>query len=115
MNLRLPGQYFDEETNSHHNFHRDYKPNQGRYLRSDPIGMLGGIFLPMGMRKNSLTTHVDLGVNILVGIYGAFRGGPWWVIAGIVLGADESMVLASIEHANYIRLRMNPAIQLLFQ
>ena len=42
MNLRLPGQYFDAETNSHYNFHRDYRPNQGRYLQSDPIGLEGG-------------------------------------------------------------------------
>ena len=42
MNLRFPGQYFDSETNTHYNFHRDYRPNQGRYLQGDPIGMLGG-------------------------------------------------------------------------
>ena len=41
MNLRLPGQYYDEETNSHYNFHRDYRPNLGRYLQSDPIGLNG--------------------------------------------------------------------------
>ena len=43
MNLRLPGQYFDEETNSHYNFHRDYRPNQGRYLQSDPMRLNAGI------------------------------------------------------------------------
>ena len=41
MNLRLPGQYFDEETNSHYKFHRDYRPDLRRYIQSDPIGREG--------------------------------------------------------------------------
>ncbi|MEJ8296770.1 RHS repeat-associated core domain-containing protein [Delftia tsuruhatensis] len=43
LNLRLPGQYFDSETRTHYNFHRDYNPKTGRYLQSDPIGLLGGL------------------------------------------------------------------------
>jgi RHS repeat-associated protein len=43
QNLRLPGQYFDEETGWNHNGFRDYIPNLGRYLESDPIGLAGGM------------------------------------------------------------------------
>jgi RHS repeat-associated protein len=42
-NLRFPGQYFDEETNTHYNYFRDYEPATGRYIESDPIGLKGGI------------------------------------------------------------------------
>ena len=41
VNLRFPGQYYDQETQTHYNFHRDYRPNAGRYLQSDPIGLEG--------------------------------------------------------------------------
>jgi RHS repeat-associated protein len=44
LNLRFPGQYFDQETNAHYNTYRDhYFPNLGRYGQSDPIGLYGGI------------------------------------------------------------------------
>lgn len=42
-NLRLPGQYFDKETNLHYNGARDYDPAIGRYIQSDPIGLAAGL------------------------------------------------------------------------
>jgi RHS repeat-associated protein len=41
--LRLPGQYFDKETNLHYNYFRDYDSAIGRYVQSDPIGLYGGL------------------------------------------------------------------------
>jgi RHS repeat-associated protein len=41
--LRLPGQYYDRETNLHYNYFRDYNPSLGGYVEGDPIGLRGGI------------------------------------------------------------------------
>ena len=42
-NLRFPGQYYDAETGTHFNWHRDYDPTIGRYVQSDPIGLEAGL------------------------------------------------------------------------
>ena len=44
-NLRLPGQYFDKETNLHYNGARDYDAGIGRYIQPEPLGLAGGINL----------------------------------------------------------------------
>lgn len=41
QNLRLPGQYFDVESDWNHNGFRDYAPTLGRYIEPDPLGMQG--------------------------------------------------------------------------
>ncbi len=43
QDLRLPGQEFDVETGFYHNGFRDYVPGLGRYLESDPIGVVSDL------------------------------------------------------------------------
>ena len=42
-NLRFPGQVYDKESGLYYNYFRDYDPQTGRYIESDPIALKGGI------------------------------------------------------------------------
>ena len=55
LNLRLPGQYLDEETGLHYNWHRYYDGDTGRYVTADPIGLIGGINRYSYLTANPLT------------------------------------------------------------
>lgn len=70
-NLRFPGQYYDEESGLHQNWHRYYDPRLGRYLRSDPIGLSDGPNKYSYVHQNPLTYYDPNGES-------AIRG-AWWV------------------------------------
>lgn len=44
INLRFPGQYYDQETGLHYNWQRYYDPGSGQYMQPDRIGLAGGSF-----------------------------------------------------------------------
>ncbi len=48
-NLRFPGQYHDQETGLDQNWHREYKPEIGRYMSVDPILTPGNPYVPFMM------------------------------------------------------------------
>jgi RHS repeat-associated protein len=57
-NLRFAGQYYDQETGLHYNYHRYYDPKIGRYLIADPIGLAGGIN-PYAYVQNNPVNLID--------------------------------------------------------
>jgi RHS repeat-associated protein len=58
-NLRFPGQYYDQETGLNYNYYRDYDPNLGRYIESDPIGLIGGSWSTYGYVNGEPLTLAD--------------------------------------------------------
>jgi len=61
--LRFPGQYYDEETGLQYNYHRYYDTETGRYLRTDPIGLDGGINFFAYVLNNSINLRDPYGLE----------------------------------------------------
>lgn len=74
--LRFPGQYYDAETGTHYNYHRDYDSAVGRYAQSDPIGIWGGLNTYAYVANNPLLYFDPTGENIHGNWCGPGGGGP---------------------------------------
>jgi len=92
LNLRFPGQYADAETGTHYNYFRDYDPESGRYLTSDPLGLVAGLNTYAYVDGNPLS-QVDpegLLAALAPAAGGAFwtwvtvSGPPGWLVGGVV-------------------------------
>ena len=90
-NPRFPGQLYDRETNLHYNGYRDYDPQSGRYVESDPIGLAGGLNTYSYVNNQPHKYTDSSGLNAVGGaIGGAEVGsafGPFGTIVGSVIGA----------------------------
>jgi RHS repeat-associated protein len=80
LNLGFPGQYYDAERGTWNNGFRDYDSSLGRYIESDPFGLVGGINTYAYVNNNPLV-GVDprgLATAVIVG------GAAGWNFAGHV-------------------------------
>lgn len=98
FNLRMPGQYFDAESGLFYNHFRDYDPQAGRYIESDPIGLAGGVNTYSYVGGNPISRIDPTGRFFFIpGLIGAAWGaaggsGVAWGLAGLgVLGAGVWM------------------------
>ncbi|EOD9097755.1 TPA: RHS repeat domain-containing protein, partial [Pseudomonas aeruginosa] len=64
VNLRFPGQYYDAESGLHYNYFRDYDPETGRYVESDPVETLRKL-------NNPEMTFLNSGESVL-------QATPYW-------------------------------------
>ncbi len=64
--LRFPGQFADQEPGLRYNYARDYDPNIGRYVESDPIGVSGGINTYAYTKGNPISRIDQFGLSSLI-------------------------------------------------
>ncbi|MCK6407037.1 MAG: hypothetical protein L6Q60_13605, partial [Rhodocyclaceae bacterium] len=83
INLRFPGQYYDQESGMHYNWHRVYDPAVGRYLSPDPIGVAGGVNLYSYVGGNPLGSSDPTG--LIAGVDDAV------VIGGVLIVGAAAM------------------------
>jgi RHS repeat-associated protein len=74
MNVRFPGQYYDQEIGLHYNHYRYYEPGTGRYLTSDPIGLRGSLNTYTYVDADPINAIDPLG---LVKLHGSWCGPDW--------------------------------------
>jgi RHS repeat-associated protein len=65
-NLRFSGQVFDGQAGLHYNGLRDYDPAIGRFVESDPVGIVSGINTFSYASSNSLSVFDPSGLSSVI-------------------------------------------------
>jgi len=66
LDMRYPGQFYDVESGLHYNGFRTYEPRTGRYVESDPIGLLGGYNTYAYVTSNPLSLVDPFGLQTVL-------------------------------------------------
>ena len=88
INLRFPGQYYDQESGNYYNWNRYYSPRLGRYLSADPIGIEGGAN-GYGYVGGNPLNRID-------------PDGRWWqvLVPGAVVGSGMYLYKQCLDRCN---------------
>ncbi len=103
--VRLPGQYEEEEAGGYYNYQRWYDPSTGRYLRSDPIGLDGGINTYLYANANPVRYVDPTGeFAFLLAIPAALGGGGTATAGGVTLAGVGKALLGGTALAALLSL-----------
>lgn len=102
QNIRFPGQYFDSETELNYNYFRTYDPNTGRYVESDPIGILGGLSTYGYSYQNPIryfdpTGEIVPAVLVAIALRGAIGRGAIGAVGGTAFSAGIQIFSNGLE------------------
>lgn len=92
INLRFAGQYYDSETGLHYNWNRYYDPQTGRYISSDPIG----IVLYQDMAARNLATRGPVSPGLAAQLYNSvpLYNHPYSYVRGNPISLTDALGLA---------------------
>jgi RHS repeat-associated protein len=79
IDARFPGQWFQTEAGLHQNWMRDYDPTTGRYIETDPLGLVDGASV-YGYARQSPVVYTDPrgeDPSSPANPNGRIPGGPW--------------------------------------
>jgi RHS repeat-associated protein len=100
LNLRFAGQYYDESTRLHYNYFRDYNPGNGRYVQSDPLGLVAGPNTYAYVGGNPVLHNDPYGLCpwCVGAAIGAFTGGVSSYSGALATGADwrDAAILGTV-------------------